>query len=141
LVPESGALKARIVLAGGLASVALLGAAGFYAARDAAPACDSEPALHAVTDILRDRFQLDGIFLNNIGTVSGGFFGGRRECSAEVASIRGNVNASDMTWRSIQYQIDQPGKSERPIFSVQLGGDVPLAKQTPSFWERLLAHL
>jgi hypothetical protein len=134
-------LKARIILAAGLACVASLGAAGFYAARVAAPACDSEPALHAVTGILRDQFHLDGIFLNNINTVSGGFFGGRRECSAEVAAIRGNVNASDIPWRSIRYQIDQPNRSEGPVFAVQLGGDVPLAKQTPSFWERLLAHL
>jgi len=130
-------LKARFILAAGIAIVAALGAAGFYAASGAAPACDSDPVLHAVTDTLRDRFRLDGIFLNNIGTVSGGLFGRRRECSAEVAAIRGNVNASDMPWRSIRYQTDQ---SDRSVVAVQLGEGVPLAEQTPSFWERLFAH-
>src|SRR5580658_182384 len=94
---------ARMVLSAGFVALALLGALGFYLAHEAAPSCDSEPALHAVTDILRDQFHLDGIFVNNITTVSGGWFSIRRECSAEVAAIRGNVNAADMPWRSVQY--------------------------------------
>jgi hypothetical protein len=134
-------LKARGIVTAALVVFAALGVGGFYAARDAAPACDSETALHAATDLLRDRYHLDGIFVNNIGTVSGGWFDRRRECSAEIAAIRGNVNASDMPWRSIHYQIDQRGEAERPVVTVQLGGDVPMAKKTRSFWERLLAHL
>jgi hypothetical protein len=131
---------ARMMLSAGFVVLASLGGAGFYLDRDAAPACDSEPVLHAVTGILRDQFQLDGIFVNNISTESGGYFSDRRECSAEVASIRGNVNASDMPWRSVRYQIEQGKDSDHPVVSARLGGIVPLAKPAPSFWERLLAR-
>jgi hypothetical protein len=93
-----------------------------------------------VTGVLRDQFHLDGVFVNNIKTEAGGLFGERRECSAEVAAIRGNVNAADMPWRAIQYQIDQRDNPAHPAISVQLGGNVPLAKPAPSFWQRLLGR-
>jgi hypothetical protein len=131
---------ARIVLSGVVVALGAIGAATWYLNSEAPPACGSEQALHAVTGILRDQFRLDGVFVNNIATVSGGLFGDRRECSAEVAAIRGNVAASDMPWRSIHYQIEQRDGSGRPIVSVQLGGNVPLANQAPSFWERLIAR-
>lgn len=129
------------VLAFGIVAAAAAGGLALYVHRDAPPACDSEQALHGVSDILRDQFHLDSLFVNNIATVSGGWFSDRHECSAEVASIRGNVDASAMPWRSIQYQIDRRDKSRRAVISVRLGGDVPLAKPQPSLWERLLARL
>jgi len=129
----------RTILTCGVAVLALAG--GLFLRGNASPGCDSEPALHRVTDVLRDQFHLDGVFVNNVRTVSGGLFSDRRECSAEVAVIRGNVNASDMPWREIGYRIDRQATSDDPAITVTLGGDVPLAKPVPSLWERLLAYL
>ena len=129
-------MAVRLVLGLAAVGVALLGAAWWYANRDGPPACESDQALHGVTVILRDQFQLDGVFVNNIRTVTGGWFSDQRDCSAEVAVIRGNVNASDMAWRGIQFHIGSDA-----AVSVRLGGDVPLAKPGLSWWERLLAHL
>ncbi len=132
-------MAARTIVACGVAVA--IGAGGWYVSHNAPPACDSEPVLHRVTEVLRDQFQLNGIFVNNISTESGGLFSDRRVCSAEVAAIRGNVNASDLPWRAIGYQIDRPVKSEAPAISVTLGGAVPLEKPAPSLWERLTGWL
>ena len=129
------------MLARGAVILAFAGAGGLYLRSHAAAACDSEPVVREVTDSLRVQFHLDGVFINNIRTLSGGMFGDRHECSAEVASIRGNVNASDMLWREIRYRIDRRENADGPDVAVTLGGDVPLAKPEGSMWERLLAHL
>lgn len=130
-----------MILVAGLAVFASLGAIALYLHGDAAPACDSEAALGRVSAILRDQFHLDSLFVNNIGTVTGGYFAKHRECAAEIASIRGDVDASDMHWREIHYRIDQPDKSVAATIAVQLGGPVPLAPPAKSLWERLLARL
>jgi hypothetical protein len=130
----------RIILSAAIVVFVSLGAAGLYLNEDAAPDCDSEPALRAVTGILRNQFHLDGLFVNNITSVHGWYFSDRRECSAEVAEIRGGVNAADMRWRLVQYRIEHGKDSEHPVVSARLEEDVPLAKPVPSFWERLLAH-
>ena len=134
-------LTRRMVLPIGAGLAIVLGSAGLYAYQGASPSCDSEPALRQVDAVLRESYQLDSIFLNNIRTLSGGVFSGRRECSAEVAAIRGNVNASDMPWREVRYRIEERDKAEAPVISVTLGGDVPLAKPEPTLWERLLGYL
>jgi len=126
-------------LAAGLAIV--LGAVALYAYKGAPPSCESEQALNQVDAALRDNYHLDSIFLNNIRTLSGGVFSTRHECSAEVAAIRGNVNASDMPWRELRYRIEESGTSATPIVSVTLGGDVPLAAPAPTLWARLLGYL
>ena len=131
----------RTVLASGGAILVLAGAAWWYADSTAPADCGSDPALHDVTRVLRDRYHLDGVFVNNIRTEAGGWFSDRRECSAEVAEIRGNVNAADMPWREVRYRIVRAAESEEPEVTVVLGGAVPLAKPTGSWWERLLAWL
>jgi hypothetical protein len=134
-------VTARTALSIGLVAFASLGAAGLYAHRYAAPACDSEQALGRVYEIPRDEFHFDSVLVNNITTVSGGFFSDRHECSAEVTEIRGNVNASDMPWREVRYWIVPGDKSERSAITVRLGGGVPLAEPTPSLWKRLPWHI
>lgn len=134
-------MRARAILTWGGVGLVLIGAMGWwFLDSQASPGCASEPALRQVTDALREQFHLDGVFVNNIRTVSGGWFSDRRACSAEVAEIRGNVNASDMAWREIQYRIDQAENAERPSVAVTLGGAVPLAKPVPSLWERLFGR-
>jgi hypothetical protein len=134
-------LRARTILTCGAVAVALIGAVAWYLDSEASPGCASEPALHQVTDQLREQFHLDGVFVNDIRTVAGGWFSHRRACSAQIAVIRGNVNASDMPWREIRYQIEQRASSGNPTITVSLEGTVPLAQPAPSLWERLLAWL
>jgi hypothetical protein len=130
-----------MILSIGFVAFASFAAAGLYAHRDAPPTCDSEQALSRVGEVMRDEYHLDSTFLNNIRTVSGGFFSDSHECSAEVTEIRGNVNASDMPWREVRYQIVRREKSEHADITVRLGGAVPLAGPSPSLWARLIAHL
>jgi hypothetical protein len=134
-------LTPRVGLRSGLVAFALLGAAGMYAHSNIPLSCDSEEALRRVTEILRDEYHLDSIFVNNVRTVSGGVFSGSHDCSAEVVEIRGNVNASDMPWRGIRYRIVRQDQPPRPAITVELGGYVPLAEPTPSLWTRLLVRL
>lgn len=125
----------------GAVVLAAAGAVAWFLNSNAPPGCDNEPAMHKVTDLLRTQAHLDGVFVNNITNLSGGWFSDRRECSAQVALILGNVNASDLPWREIRYQIGRPVGSADPEVTITLGGAVPLAKPAPSLWERVMAWL
>lgn len=128
-----------MALSFGFAVAALLGAA-LYAHRNAPPSCTSQDALVRVSAILRDQYHLDSVFMNDVRTVSNGFFGDTYQCSAEVTQIQGNVNASSMPWREVVYRIVYRGRFEPPAITVDLGGAVPLASPEQPFWTRLLAH-
>jgi hypothetical protein len=125
----------------GLAVSASIGAAALYTHRDAPLTCDSEQALTEVSEVLRDEYHFDSTLINGVRTVSGGFFSHSQQCAAEVAQIRGNVNASDMPWREVRYEIIRREKSVHSDLTVSLGGAVPLAEPPPSLWTRLLAYL
>jgi hypothetical protein len=109
--------------------------------RNASPSCTSGQALDRVSEILRDNFHLDAVLMNDITTVSGGFFSGSRECSTEITAIRGSVNASALPWQQLRYRIVHQDKRQGFDVTVELGGRVPLAQPEPSFWERLRARL
>jgi hypothetical protein len=138
---EFNELSARLALSIGCAVLASIAAVGVYMSVTAAPACNSTRTLDRVAGTLRDHFHLDGIFLNDPMTVSGGWFSDSRDCWAEIAAIRGNENASALPWRAVRYRIVHQANSQAPTIDVQLGGDVPLAPPTPSVWKRLLAYL
>jgi hypothetical protein len=125
----------------GFVAVASLGAAALYMHRKASPSCTSVQALDRVSEILRDDFHLDTVLMNNITTVSGGFFSGSNDCSAEITAIRGSVDASALPWQQLQYRIVHQDKRQGFEVTVELGGRVPLAQPGPSFWERLRARL
>ena len=133
-------LKPRVVLIV-LGVVASAGAVGIGAYMIAAPACDSTRTLDRVSGILHQDFHVESILFNGASTVSGGLFSDNRVCSAEIAEIRGNENASDLPWREIRYRIVREQQFEPADITVQLGGDVPLSPQRPSFWTRLQAYL
>jgi hypothetical protein len=122
-------------------AVALLGAAVLYVYKTAPPTCGSELALDRISTILRGDFHLNSIIANNVRTVSGGFFNDTRDCSAEVAEVRGDVDASVMPWREIRYRIVHQDKPPSFSITVELGDRVPLEPKTPSLWTRLLAYL
>jgi hypothetical protein len=138
---ECQELVVRSLLSIGVAACALLAAVGLYADRYAAPGCNSEAALHRVYEILRDQFHLDSIFLNGVTTESGELFSNHRDCSGEVAQIRGGVSMTDMPWREIRYRIVLQDTSQPPVVTVELRGPVPMAPPEPSFWERFLNYL
>lgn len=125
----------------GCVTIASLGGAALYAHRGAAPACGSDQAQGQVYRVLREQFHLEGVFLHDFTSMSGGFFSATRDCTAEIAEIRGNVNAADLRWRQIRYRIARPDRSEPSVVTVDLGGATPFVQPPPqTLWTRLLAH-
>lgn len=134
-------MRARTILSIGVFAVASLGAATLYVHGSGPPTCDSDRAIARVYAVLRDQFHMDSMFVNNIETVSGGFFSDQHECSAEVTQIRSHVNASDMPWRAIRYWIAPTDRSGQATVTVELNGAIPLAGPPPSLWHRLAAYM
>ncbi len=138
---EFDELTVRMLLSIGCVAVASLGGAALYVHRDAAPACDSDRAQGQVYQVLRNQFHLEGVFLHDFTTLSGGFFSDTRDCVAEVAEIRGNVSAADLSWRHIRYRIAHSDSSEHSVVTVDLGGAAAFVQPpTQTMWTRLLAH-
>jgi hypothetical protein len=138
---ECDDLTVRMMLSIGCMVVAASGGAAMYAHRDAAPACDSDQVQGQVSRLLHDQFHLDSVFLHDFTATSGGYFGATRECIAEVAEIRGNVDAADMRWRHIRYRVAHSDIPDRPVVTVDLGGAtafVAAPKQT--LWTRMFVH-
>ena len=132
-------MRAGVVWSGVAAAVVVGGIAAYLRA-GAAPACGSDAALGQVYAALHDRFHLESIYLNDIRTVSGGWFSGRYDCSAEVTEIRGNIAASGMPWRAVRYQIVRRETAPYADVTVSLGGSVPLAPERKSFWQRVFGR-
>ena len=124
-----------------MAAVVALGAAVLYVRGNATPDCGSDRALDSVSAILRDGLHLDGVYMTNIRTVSGGLFSDRHDCVADIAEIRGGVNASGVPWQEIRYRIARQGKSRTPVITAELGDHVPSPQPQPSLWRRILAYL
>ena len=124
-----------------LTVVAVAGAVTLYLRSGAAPDCGSDAALGQVYAALRDRFHLESVFLNDIQARSGWYLSTRRDCSAEVTEIRGNVAVSGMPWRAVRYRIVYPDPAAPAAVTVELGGSVPLAPKPRTFWQRVLANL
>jgi hypothetical protein len=134
-------LIVRRVLAVGCFVAAASGGAALYLHQDAAPACDSDQAQGQVYRVLHDRFHLESVFLHDFTTLSGGYFGATRDCNAEVAEIKGNVDAADMRWRHIRYHVARSDRPDRPVVTVDLGGATAfVAAPEPTLWSRMFAH-
>ena len=118
-----------------------LGGAALYAHDSAAPACDGDATEGEVNRVLHDKFHLQGVFLHDVTTFSGGYFSDARDCVAEVAEIRGNVDAGNMPWRTVRYQVTRSGDPESPVVTVDLGKATPFVPPSgQTWWTRLLAH-
>lgn len=134
-------MTTRLALTWLCVAVVCVGGAAFYVHTGAAPACDSDRAQAQVSRVLRDRFNLQSVFLHDFTTLAGNYFSSSRDCTAEIAQIRGDVDAADLKWRQIRYRVVHSDVSERPDVSVDLGGAtafVPPPEQT--FWTRLFVH-
>lgn len=130
---RSGAVTLTVTAA------ALLGVMVWNLRRDTPPSCTSEEALNGAYAALHDRYQLDSIFLNNIRTIDGGWFSRQFECSAEVATIRGNEDLVRLQWRSVHYTVMHVEGVPNFAVLADLGGPTPFVRKKPSFWERLIA--
>ncbi len=138
---EFDELTVRMALSIGCAVVAALGGVALYAHGGAAPACGSDQAQGQVYRVLRDQFHLESVFLHDFTTLSGGYFSAARDCTAEIAEIRGNVDAADLPWRQIRYRVVHSDSSERPVVTVDLGGPTPFVPPpVQTLWTRLFVH-
>jgi hypothetical protein len=124
----------------GFVVLAVLAIGTIFVRRIAPPSCTSEQAMDGLSEVLRNQFQLGGIIVNNVETVSGWYFSDRHDCSAEFAEIKGNLSALGMTWRAIRFRVQQQDEAQRPVVTVEMGDVVPLAAKIPSVWKRFLAH-
>jgi hypothetical protein len=127
------------LLPAGLVALAVLGIGTIYIRQIAPPGCKSEQAMDLVSAILRDQFHLEGVFVNDTETVSGWYLSDQHDCAAQVAQIKGSVEAAGLSWRAIKYRIMQ--QPSGPVATVELGDVVPLAARLPSLWKRFLAYL
>lgn len=117
--------------------IAVLAAAGTYGFAYRAPACDSDWTLSRVYATLRDQSRLTSIYLNNTENVAGGYFAIRRDCSAQVAEIRGNVSPADTQWRALRYSIAPSPARADPVVTVQLGENQSYIRPSQSLLRRL----
>jgi hypothetical protein len=134
-------LLRRYALPVGFVALAALGIGTLYVRQVAPPGCRSEQSLDRLSAVLRNKFHLDGILVNDVETVSGWYLSNRHDCAAEVAQIRGNIDAGGMPWHAIHYQVVQQDDVRGPAVTVEMGDTVPLAERIPSFWKRLVTYL
>lgn len=123
------------------ACAAIAGGAIIYHRTRAPIACDSTEAADRLHAILQGTLHLDSVFINDVRTVAGGPFATRYDCTAEIAEIQGNTNASAMHWRSLDFTITKPRPSGPSVITARLGAETTLEPRQPGFWQRLFARL
>ncbi len=121
----------------GLVAAAAIVAVGGYFYFAAAPSCDSDRVQGRASELLRSQFNLDSIFFNNIQEVSGNIFSDRRECTAQVAQIKGNTPPMSMSWRQLRYSVAPGTEPEQPDLKIDLGPGGPYVPPPPTLWESI----
>lgn len=121
----------------GLVAAAAIVAAGGYFYFAAAPSCGSDQVQGRASELLRSQFSLDSVFFNNIQDVSGNIFSDRRECTAQVTQIKGNISPTAMSWRQLHYTIAPGTEADLPDIKVDLGPSGPYVPPPPTLWERV----
>jgi hypothetical protein len=121
----------------GLVAVVVIVAVGGYAYFAAAPSCISNQVQGRASELLRSQFNLDSVFFNNIQEVSGNVFGDRRECTAQVTQIKGNISPTAMSWRQLRYTIAPGTEPDLPDIKIDLGSSGPYVPPPPTLWERI----
>ena len=90
------------------------------------PLCHSDEATRGLVAALRTP-SLGTIAVNNAMTISGGVLSDERQCAADIAELRGGVDAADMHWMRVTYQVKRDATSGKTDVTAKLGGEVPLA--------------
>jgi hypothetical protein len=122
----------------GVLAAAASGGGAVMAHRNLQSSCGNDDVLSAVHDILRDQFHVDHILMNGVQTISGNVLTGRYECRAQIADIRGNVDASAMNWRGVSYTSVSHDAGTPPQVTAELETGMALAPHDPkSLWDRV----
>jgi hypothetical protein len=96
------------------------------------PSCHSKEAVKGMIDALNDP-ALGTVAVNNATTLSGGVFARVRQCTADIAPVRGGVDASDMHWKRVTYAITKSDAPDGIDVTAKLGGETALAPERSSF--------
>ncbi len=96
------------------------------------PSCHSDEAIRGLVGALKDP-ALGSLAVNNATTMSGGLLSGKRQCIADIAPLRGNVDASDMHWRRVTYQIVKSDTPDGITVTASLEGATGLAAERSMF--------
>jgi hypothetical protein len=122
----------------GVLAAAASGGGAVLAHHNRQASCGNDDVLSAVHDILRDRFHVDHILMNGVQTISGNVLTGTYECRAQIADIRGNIDASAMNWRGVHYTSVSHDAGTPPEVTAELEGGMALAPHDPKpLWDRL----
>ena len=105
-----------------------------------AATCGSNEALGKLAAILRERYQLDSIYFNDVETSTEWPLGTSNACTAQITQIKGNANVADLPWRAVSYTIVRASVSDESVVEAELGSPVAMTLER-SFWQRLLARL
>jgi hypothetical protein len=133
-------LLTRSALFIGFIASASPGAVTLFAHRSAPPGRDSGQILDRVAAILYGVLHRGGLPVNDIRTVSSGYFTDSHDCSVEVTQTSVYVNASCVRWREIPYGILDRDESRRAVVTFEVLGDAPLAGPPPFLWTSVLAY-
>jgi hypothetical protein len=96
------------------------------------PPCHSDPAIKGLIAALADP-GLGTIAVNNAVTVSSGLFSAERDCTADIAALRGGVDAADMHWLRVSYQVKTGVNPDQADVAAQRGTAVTLAPERSDF--------
>ena len=122
----------------GVVTAVAIAAVGGYFYSAAAPACSSNRVQGRTSDLLRSQFNLDSVFFNNIHEASGNIFSDRRECTAQVTQIKGNISPTTMSWRQLRYTIAPGTEPDLLDIKLDLGPSGPYVPPPSTLWERIL---
>ena len=100
------------------------------------PECHSDAATSGLMVALHDS-ALGTIAVNNATTISGGLLSNERTCVADIAPVRGGVDAEHMTWRRVLYQVKTSDNPDQADVTAQMGDAVPLAPERSFFMKWL----
>jgi hypothetical protein len=92
------------------------------------PSCHSKEAVNAMIEALHDP-ALGTVAVNNATTLSGGVFSSVRRCTADIAPVRGGVDAADMHWMRVTYQVRKSTTPDSADVTATLAGDTMLAPE------------
>jgi hypothetical protein len=129
-----------IALAVSIAAIAFKGAE-FLVRKIEVPLCHSDEATRGLVAALKAS-SLGTIAINNAVTISGGILSDERQCAADIAELRGGVDAADMHWMRVTYQVKNDATSGKADVTAKLGGEVPLAPVRSSLaqWMEWFLH-
>jgi hypothetical protein len=91
------------------------------------PSCHSKESIKGMIAALA-KPEFGTLAVNNPVNMSGGPFTMRR-CSAEIAPIRGGVDAVDMHWMRVSYQVRKADTPAEVAVTATLEGDTTLAPE------------